>query len=255
VAPLDGKRQLEGTVVVVTGAGRGIGRAVAESFAADGAAVVCAARSGAEIGSTVHAIQEAGGRALGVPTDIADIHQVQTMVDTAVSTFGGLDILVANAGAIHRLAPVAEIPPDEWRRVVDVNLTGTYLCARAAIEPMRERGGGRIIVIGSGAGRRSGPHFGPYAAAKAGVSMLVRVLAAELRASDIAVNEVIPGPVRTAMLDDLMPGGNAPLAADNAMGSDWLKDPVDVVPLVRFVAGLPLHGPTGQTYSLLGRDT
>jgi 3-oxoacyl-[acyl-carrier protein] reductase len=251
--------QLDGKVAIVTGAGRGIGRAVAEAFAADGAAVVCAARSGGEVGSTVHAILEAGGRALGVPTDITDAHQVHTMVEAAVSTFDGVDILVANAGAIHRLAPIAEIEPDEWRRVVDVNLTGTYLCAREVIEPMRKRGGGRIIVIGSGAGRRAGPHFGPYAAAKAGVSMLVRVLAAELRPSDIAVNEVIPGPVRTAMLDDLMPGGDAPPAPSPSgdsgpMGSDWLKDPEDVVPLVRFVASLPPHGPTGQTYSLLGRD-
>jgi NAD(P)-dependent dehydrogenase (short-subunit alcohol dehydrogenase family) len=246
----------DGPVAVVTGAGRGIGRAIAEGLAADGMAVVCAARSKDELDDVVATIENAGGRGLAVPTDVRDPDGISALVRTTVDTFGGLDNAVLNAGALG-LGPLATLSLEEWHEALDVNLTGTFLCAQACVQPMITRGGGRIIVMGSGAGRRTTSPLGAYSAAKAGVAMLVRALAIELREHSIAVNEIIPGPVRTRMASELGIGierSETSPVAPAGIASDWMKEPSDLVPLVRFLMSQPTYGPSGQVFSLLGRD-
>ena len=190
---------LSGQVALVTGAGRGIGRAIAMAYAQAGAAVGCAARSTEEIATTVRDIAAHGGRAIAVPTDVTQLASVQHMVRTTVETFGGLDIVVINAGAHYDRQHVAESRPEDWRATLEVNLVGAYYCAHAAIPYLKQRGAGKIITVGSGIGHRGDPGSSAYACSKAGLWMLTRVLAQELWPYNISVNELIPGPVHTAM--------------------------------------------------------
>ena len=240
---------LQGKVAVVTGAGRGIGRAIAEAWAAAGAAVCCSARSAAEIEDARAAITRAGGRAIAVTADVTDWDSTEALLARAAESFGGVDLVLANAGDSMQNEPVERSDPALWRRTVEVNLIGTFHTARAAIPHLRRRGGGKILVTGSGMGHRGTPTRSAYAASKAGAWMLVRVLAQELADSGICVNEIVPGPVNTAFIAQRAAQLNA-----STGGGEWFKEPADVVPLAMFLATQPGNGPTGQTFSLARRD-
>ena len=236
---------------MITGSGRGIGRGIADAYARAGATVVLAARTVAEVDDAAGALTAAGGRALAVPTDVTHPGQVETLFARVADELGGTDLLVANAGGTFGGGPVESSDLDAWRATFTLNVDGVYLCARAAIPQLKARGGGKIIVMGSGAGRRAGPGWGSYASAKAAVAMLVRVLAQELRADHIAVNEIVPGPVRTVLIENL-PSSIAGSVA--GVTTEWFKTPDAVADLACYLARLPNDGPTGQTFSLLGRD-
>ncbi len=242
--------ELGGKVAIVTGAGRGIGRAIARAYAGAGAAVCCAARTVSEIQTTVREIEAAGGRALCVQTDVTQVAAVEHMVQATVDAFGGLDILVINAGGGGERNNVEESDPDRWCRTLEVNLFGAYYCARAVIPALKKRGGGKILTIGSGMGHRGMAGASAYSCSKAGLWMLTRVLAQELRASNISVNELNPGPVLTS--------NTATVAAQRrgvfGIEGEWVKSPEDVVPLALFLATQPLVGPTAQSFNLMRRD-
>lgn len=190
--------RLEGKVAIVTGAGRGIGRAIALRFAREGAAVVAGdiLRDGAE--RTAAEIAAAGGRALGVEVDVTMEASVDAMIGETLREFGGLHLLVNNAG-VGLTKLLLNTTLDEWQRVIDVNLTGVFLCSKAAAQVMAREGGGRIINIASLSGQRGGTGRAAYGASKAGVSMLTKVMAVELAPLGITVNEIAPGPVNTEM--------------------------------------------------------
>lgn len=171
---------LAGKVAVITGAGRGIGKAIALGYAQAGAAVCCAARTVPEINQTVEEIEAAGSRGLAVPTNVTKLESVQRMFQKTADAFGGLDILVINAGVNYDRRPVEESDPEDWRATVEVNLIGAYYCAQAAIPYFKQRGQGKIITVGSGLGHRGIPGRSAYACSKAGLWMLTRVLAQEL---------------------------------------------------------------------------
>jgi 3-oxoacyl-[acyl-carrier protein] reductase len=242
--------RLEGKVAVITGGGRGIGQAIAAAYAREGAAVCCAARSPEETDATAAAITASGGRAIGVVADVTDYASVTRLFEKAVVTFGGIDIVVASAGASSENKLVAESDPGAWKQTIAVNLTGAFHTAKAAIPHLRRRPGAKMIFIGSGMGHRSGATRSAYAASKAGLWMFIRVLAQELAADNICVNELIPGPVLTA----LIAGREGRLGGVTDNSAEWYKQPEDVAPLALFLALQPDQGPTGQTFSLARRD-
>ena len=235
-------------VVVVTGGAKGVGLGICDAFAREGAAVTCAARTANQVSSTRDEIEKAGGRALSVPTDVTQPDLVERMTGATVDAFGGLDILVVNAGVNTDRSEVEASDPSAWRQVLEVNLVGAYNCVQAAIPHLKARGAGKIITVGSGMGHRGLVGSSAYSCSKAGLWMLTRILAMELWEDHISVNELIPGPVATAM-NPARPDGSSSLGA-----SEWAKTPDDVVPLALFLATQPDVGPTAQSYSLMRRD-
>lgn len=189
--------RLQGKVALVTGAARGIGRAIAMRFAREGAQVVLADRTSAE--QTLHAIHAAGGRATAVELDITEPVGVTDRIERVVTQAGGLDILVNNAGIIAR-GTVATLSYDQWLQVLDVNLNGTFNCCKAAIAHMAQRRYGRIVNITSVAGKIGDITAAPaYGTSKGAVNTLTKSLAREWAAHGITVNAVAPHAVETEM--------------------------------------------------------
>jgi 3-oxoacyl-[acyl-carrier protein] reductase len=240
--------ELSGKVAVVTGAGRGIGRAIALAYARIGAKVCCAARTESQISQTAAEIRNVGGDAIAQAADVTDLQSVSAMFEQTAAAFGGIDIVVINAGAFLERKTVEESDPEKFRQTLDVNVLGSYYTAKAAIPYLRKRGAGKMILLGSGIGVRPVPASAAYACAKAGVRVLSRVLAQELYADRISVNELVPGPVWTSMT---LPNEEHVRAH---FKNEWLKKPEDVVPMAIFLATQPDFGPTGQSYSLMQRD-
>ncbi len=241
---------LSGKVAIVTGAGKGIGKAIARAYARAGAAVCCAARTEADLHETVRTIVASGGQGLAVPTDVTQLATVQHMVQVTVETFGGLDILVINAGVGWDERTVEDSQPEAWRTTLEVNLLGAYYCAQAAIPALKQRKAGKIITVGSGVGHRGFSGRSAYACSKAGLWMLTRVLAQELSPYNISVNELIPGPVVTSLTG----AQAAQRQGVFAIEGEWFKTPDEVVPLALFLATQPPIGPTAQSFSLMRRD-
>jgi NAD(P)-dependent dehydrogenase (short-subunit alcohol dehydrogenase family) len=191
-------------VVLITGGGRGIGRAIALRFAEEGAAVVVAARTELEIESVAREVRALGGRAAAVAVDVADEHKCEHLVREALRHFGSVDILVNNAGEYGPVKPVEEISPAEWDRVIAVHLRGAYLLTRMVLPGMYARGSGVILNISSLSAKSAFAWGSPYAAAKAGMLGLTRVVAAEAARKGVRVNALCPGPVtETKMSKDL----------------------------------------------------
>jgi NAD(P)-dependent dehydrogenase (short-subunit alcohol dehydrogenase family) len=211
---------MKGRRVIVTGAASGIGLATAELLHDQGASVVLADRNAAVAESAAERLGL--DRALAHTVDVRDQVQVESLVRTALARFGGLDGLVT-AAAISAQRDLAETQPDEWSAIIDTSLTGTYLCCRAAIPELRRAEAGAIVTFGSVIGRAALAGFGAYAAAKAGIEAITRMLAIEHARDDIRVNCVVPGSVDTPMMWEEVPPGDRPRAreqvnADQPMG-------------------------------------
>jgi len=191
-------------IAVITGGGRGIGRAIALKFAAEGAAVVVAARTVSEIDAVAREVRDAGGRTLAVAADVADEKQCNRLMLETAAQFGRVDILVNNAGEYGPVKPIEEITPAEWDRVVAVHLRGSYLLTRLALPGMYARGSGVVLNISSLSAKSAFGWGSPYASAKAGMLGMTRVVAAEAARKGVRVNAICPGPVtETKMSKDL----------------------------------------------------
>jgi 3-oxoacyl-[acyl-carrier protein] reductase len=239
---------LQGKVALITGASKGIGKALSIGFASAGASISCAARTKEHLEQTVNEIQQNGGHALAVSADVTIESEVQAMLNKTWEHFGRLDILIVNAGGNLEHESVEVSDSERWRKTVELNLFGAYYCAKAAIPYLKKSGAGKIILIGSGMGHRGAPKRSAYASAKAGAWMLTRVLAQELKEDNISVNELIPGPVDT---------GGFPVKHRKYLveeRNEWLKQPEDVLQLALFLASQPDIGPTAQSFSLMRRD-
>ncbi len=195
---------LEGQVAVVTGSGRGIGRAMARRFAAEGAAVVVASRTATEVEGVAAEIEKHGGRAVGLAADVSREADCARIVSTARERFGAVHILVNNAGFYGPVKPVEEITPQEWDEVVAVHLRAAFLLTRLVLPEMYARRSGAILNISSISAKAAFAWGSPYAAAKAGMLGLTRVVAAEAARKGVRVNALCPGPVtETRMSKDL----------------------------------------------------
>jgi NAD(P)-dependent dehydrogenase (short-subunit alcohol dehydrogenase family) len=195
---------LGGMVAIVTGSGRGIGRAMARELAKAGSAVATVARSEDQLAETVALIEGEGGRAIAFPVDVTDQQAVERAVAETERQLGPVDLLVNNAGHGGQVGPMWNVEPDEWWRCVEVNLRGPFLCARAVLPGMIARHRGRIIITSSLAGVGPWPYVSAYAISKAAVTRLGETLAAETGAHGVSVFAVHPGPVRTAIWASLL---------------------------------------------------
>ncbi len=195
---------LSGQVAIVTGASQGIGRAVAETLAANGAKVAAVARNAEKLASLVEAVTAAGGEARAFPCDVSDAEAVTATVDAIVEAFGKVDILVNNAG-ITRDTLLPRMGDDEWDAVISTNLRGPFLFMRAASRPMMQQRYGRIVNVASVSGMIGNPGQSNYSASKAGLIGLTRTVAKELAGRKITVNAVAPGFIASEMTEALGP--------------------------------------------------
>jgi len=191
--------RLEGKVAVITGAGSGIGRAMAERFTAEGAAVVVADVVEDRVREVVSRLQAAGRRAVGFVGDVGAETDAERMIDSAVEAFGRLDILCNNAGIMDGVTPAGDLPLELWERVLRVNLTGPFLVCRKAIPIMRAQGGGAILNTGSIGGLHGGRAGAAYTASKHGLVGLTRNIAFMYAGEGIRCNVLCPGAVETAI--------------------------------------------------------
>ena len=194
-------QELTGRVAIVTGAGAGIGAGIAAMLAEAGAAVTVADIDGEGAASTAKAIEKRGGRAITVTADVSDARDIDAMVRQTVTDLGGVDILVNNAG-IATTELVEDLDEEKWRGVLDVNLTGPFLCCKAVLPHMRRKGWGRIVNVASVAAKRiSFTGAASYTASKAGLLGFTRHLAYEVAPHGINVNAICPGPTMTPMYE------------------------------------------------------
>lgn len=184
-------------VAVITGASQGLGRALALAYAAEGAKLVVNARGEESLRSVVEELERREAEVLAVAADVSKGEDAKRLIGAAVERFGGIDVLVNNAGILGPRVRIEDYPEDEWRRVIDINLTGPFLVCKAAIPHMRD--GGSIINVVSGVSVEGRAEWGAYSVSKFGVEGLTQILAAELKDRGIRVNAVDPGGMRTSM--------------------------------------------------------
>jgi NAD(P)-dependent dehydrogenase (short-subunit alcohol dehydrogenase family) len=242
---------LEDKVVVVTGGSRGIGLELSRNFIAEGARVVICGRKEENLKTAAEKLN-GGERLFTVAAHIAKEGDVEKLFDTAVRQFGGLDILVNNVGMNLLTASITDTDLPVWNKIMEGNLTGTFLCARKAARIMREKKRGKIVSISSIAGTRARPAMGVYGIAKAGVEMLTKVLASELAPFNIQVNAVAPGMVRT---DFSKPFWSTPAFYDQIVKeipAGRIAETADLVPIVLLLASRHTDYITGQTITVDG---
>jgi len=241
--------RLEHQVALVTGGGRGIGRAIAQTLADAGASVAVLSRSGEELAETVRLIEQQGGRAAAYAADVTDAQLIRTAIRAIEQSWGSIDILVNNAGTPKPLAPFAETDVDEWWQGMEVNLLGPVLSTRHVLPGMISRRRGRIINISSGAGAMAMTHFSSYVCSKTALVRFTECIALENEPHGIAAFTIAPGTVRTAMAEYSL---NSP---EGQKFLPWFKRLFDegfTVPPER-PAALVLELASGRMDSLSGR--
>jgi NAD(P)-dependent dehydrogenase (short-subunit alcohol dehydrogenase family) len=221
VIDTNGNADLRGQVAIVTGAGRGIGQAIALGLAAAGASVAAVARTEEHVRGVAEQIGRSGGRSIATIADVSVPADVDRMIGEVERHFGPVDLLVNNAGVVGPIGPTWEAGSNEWWRCLEVNLRGPLLCSRAVLPGMIARGAGRIVNVASGAGTQAIPYLGAYVTSKTALIRLTEVIAAEVAQYNVKLFAIEPGTVHTAM-------------AEHALESDvgrrylpWLRDLLD----------------------------
>jgi len=213
--------EFKGKTVIITGASRGIGAEAARVFAAAGANVALLARSADSLEALA---AEIGDKALALACDVADYASVEAAVQKTVARFGGLDVLINNAGVLKPIAPLAEADPADWAKVIDINTTGVFNGMRAVLPLMKQAGGGTILTVSSGAAHNALEGWSAYCTSKAGAAMLTTALDLEERSNGIRVMGLSPGTVATQMQRDIKASGVNPISElnwEDHIPADW----------------------------------
>jgi 3-hydroxybutyrate dehydrogenase len=248
---------IAGRAALVTGAGRGIGRAIALDLAAAGARVVVASRTRAEIDAVAG---HAGSGAIAIPADVADPASVRALFAAARKAIGEIDILVCGAG-VAPSAPLVKTTDEQWRQAIEVNLSGAFYCLRVALPSMAARGWGRVVNVSSIAGKTGAPYIAAYAASKHGLLGLTKVAALESAARGVTVNAVCPGYVDTPMTDESVrrivektgvPAADVRKRLEDSSPQKRLYTAAEVAALVVFLCGDAAGGINGQALSVDG---
>jgi 3-oxoacyl-[acyl-carrier protein] reductase len=230
-------------VAIVTGGGRGIGRATAFALAREGARVVVAARTLAEIEAVAEEIRKKGGEALAIQTDVSREESVERMVENTVEAFGRIDILVNNAGVNIRPKSVIDLTREEWEWLMSINLTGVFLCSKHAYKRMVEQGSGKIVNVSSVGGRGGAKGRAPYRPSKAAIINFTECLAEEGKEHGVNVNAVCPGGTDTEMMRSIFPGREAAN----------LMRPEEVAEIIVFLASESSRGLNGVSVDIPGK--
>jgi NAD(P)-dependent dehydrogenase (short-subunit alcohol dehydrogenase family) len=237
---------LTGKVAIVTGAGRGIGRAVSMGLAASGATVVLAARTAEQIQAAADEIQAGGGKALAVPTDLTDTAQIERLAAETVSAFGRIDILVNNA-ARSFLRGLMDLREDGWDKVFNTNVKAVWLLSRAAARTMMEQKSGRIINITTVGAEKAELGMAAYGCSKAALKMLTRCMAREWAIFGIQVNAVGPGLTRTEFSQPIWSNPDIAKLVTSQLPMGRIAEPEEIVPAVLFLASDAASYMTGET--------
>lgn len=237
-------------VAIVTGGGRGIGKAIALALAEQGALISIWGRSPERNNQVVEQIQQSGGRAMSVQVDVSNFSQVSTAVEKVLETFGKIDILINNA-AVAQAISIEEISEEDWDRVMAVNARGTFFCCKAVMGHMKRQRYGKIINIGSGAGKYGSNAAGAhYAASKAAVLCFTKCLARELAGCGINVNSISPGPIATDLLETLSGGDMNAFLATVPLGR--IGSPEEITPVAVLLASDDSSFITGENIDING---
>ena len=251
-------KELTGRRALITGAGRGIGRAIAEELAAAGADVAISARSSDQVDQVVADLTASGAHALGIPLDVREPAAVKAAVASIEKQWGGIDILVNNAGVLGPIGRTDTNDVEDWLDTIRINLGGCFLCTHACLPGMVERAtGGRIINLSGGGAVSPRPNFSAYGASKAAIVRLTETLAAEVADLGIQVNAIAPGAVNTQMTQETVAareaaGDEATLAAHQLHAGG--VDPRHPARLARFLASARSDGITGRLFSAVWDD-
>lgn len=249
--------RLKGKVAIITGGGRGIGKAIGLTFAREGADLVVASRTLHDVEATVEETRRLGCRALALRADVSRQKDVDSLVAAARKEFGRVDVLVNNAGVLGPVGPVADNDPERWLETIKINLLGVFLCSRAVLPLMMRQRSGKIINLSGGGASAARPYFSAYAASKAAVVRLTETLAQEVKEHNIQVNAIAPGPTYTRLTEQV-------LAAGEAAGTKDLADarrikatrgsPERAEALAVFLASAESTGLTGRLISAAWDD-
>lgn len=247
------KFDLTGKVAIVTGGSRGIGLAAAEAMSRAGAALVIASRKPEPLEQAAAQLRErTGGEVLAVPAHTGDDEAVNRVVERTTAEFGGVDILVNNAATNPHFGPILSADDSHWDKTLDVNVKGYFRMARACVESMKQRGGGRIINIASVAGRRVQPFMGVYCVSKAAVVMLTQVLAVELATDQITVNALTPGFVKTKFSSAIWGNEAIGKAVLKSIPQGRMAEPEEIANLIQFLASPASSFVTGSIIDIDG---
>ena len=250
--------KLAGKAAIITGAGRGIGRAIALAFAQEGADVLVASRTLPEVAEVADETRALGRHALALKVDVSNRDEVERMVAQGLEELGKVDILVNNAGTYGSIGPLADNDPEEWVQTVSINLFGAFYCARAVLPFMIRERRGKIINLSGGGASSPLPNFSAYAASKAAIVRLTETLAEEVKLFNIQVNAIAPGAVNTRLMDEVLAAGAA--AGDKMLAQARRQKEAGGVPperaaaLAVFLASNDSGGLSGRLISAVWDD-
>lgn len=239
-------------VSIITGSGRGIGKAIAKKFADKGTIVVLTARSKNEIDETLKEIKKNGGQGIAIPTDLSKYSNVIRLVTKVLENYSKIDILVNNAGVIKPIKPIHQVDVKEWENNLRINLFGTFYCINTILPHMISKNYGKIINLSGGGAFNSMPNFSAYGASKAAIVRLTETVAAEVKKYNISVNAIAPGPIKTKITYDIVESGDV-AGIEQPIAKEVLEnggmDIEKVTELALFLASDESNGLSGKTIS------